>query len=117
MAIAASCGTEYSGIRATTAFTPLYANATPSAPPVTESITLSVSNCWMTRLRPAPSATRTAISPCRALARASRRFAMLAHAISSRKPTAASRAKSVLANFPRIPSLTDMNSVRKGGSG
>ena len=40
------------------------------------------------RLRPAPSARRIATSRCRALARASRRFATFAHAMSSTNPTA-----------------------------
>ena len=69
------------------------------------------------RLVPAPMAARTAISPRRALARASRRLATLAQAMRRRKPTAAISAMSVLANFPRMPSLTDLNSVRNGGSG
>ena len=38
------------------------------------------------RIRPAPSARRTAISFCRPAARASRRFAMLAQAISRTRP-------------------------------
>ena len=49
---------------------------------------LSVSNCRTMRPRPAPSAARTAISRCRAVARASSRFATFAHAISSTSVTA-----------------------------
>ncbi len=60
--------------------------------------TLSVSNCRMIRPRPAPTAARMAISRLRPVARASRRLATLAHAMSSTKPTApASTHKRVLA--------------------
>ena len=49
---------------------------------------LSLSICRTTRALPAPSAMRTAISRSRAAARASRRFARLAQAISSTSSTA-----------------------------
>ena len=52
-----------------------------------------------------------------ATARAKRRFATLAQAIMSRKPTAARRARRVLANWPRMFSLIGSNSERNGGSG
>ena len=45
-------------------------------------------SCRAIRARPAPSAARTAISCSRSVARASSRFATLAHAISSTNPTA-----------------------------
>ena len=48
---------------------------------------LSVSICRMTRRRPAPRLSRTAISRRRATARASRRLAMLAQAMSRIRPT------------------------------
>ena len=64
------------------------AKKSPSAPPASESIRLSVSN-WRTILpRRAPSAKRTAISFCRAVARESKSPATFAHAISSTTPTA-----------------------------
>ena len=47
-----------------------------------------------TRHRLAPSAARTAISFCRAAARASRRLATLAHAMSNTNPTAPSNTRS-----------------------
>ena len=48
------------------------------------------------RRRPAPSADRIAISRLRSVARASSRFATLAHAIRSTKPTAPSRISSAV---------------------
>ena len=59
----------------------------PIAPPMIESARLSVSSCRNTCARAAPMAVRTAISFCRATARASNRLAMLAQAISSTKRT------------------------------
>jgi hypothetical protein len=70
------------------------ARATPRAPPTSASTTLSVSSCRTSRLRPAPSAERTTSSRWRAEPRASCRFATLAQAISSTKPTAASSSHS-----------------------
>ena len=70
---------------------PQYANRTPNVPPSTESITLSVKSCRATRARPAPSASRTAISFCRAAARASISPATFAQAISKIMPTASIR--------------------------
>jgi hypothetical protein len=52
------------------------------------STTLSTSNCPMICTRLAPIAARTAISIARPLARASSRFAMLTHVISSTSSTA-----------------------------
>ena len=48
--------------------------------------TLSVSSCWITRRRVAPSAVRTLISALRPMPRTSSRFAIFAHAISSTTP-------------------------------
>ena len=67
------------------------ANITPSAPPSRASSRLSVSICRINRVRPAPSANRTAISLWRVVARASRRLAMLAQAMSRTSPTTAIR--------------------------
>ncbi len=60
----------------------------PTRPPAKASSRLSVSNWRTRRVRPAPSATRTAISWARRVPRASRMLAMLAQAISSTKATA-----------------------------
>ena len=68
--------------------TPPTAKSSPSAPPHTDSSTLSAMIGRATSQRPAPSATRTAISRRRLDSRARRRLAMLAQTISSRKPTA-----------------------------
>ena len=67
------------------------ASSRPSEPPAMASTRLSVSNWRTMRLRPAPSATRTAISFSRVAARASSRLARLAQAINSSRPTAPSR--------------------------
>src|SRR5256885_4526411 len=72
------------------AWTPQNASNKPKPPPARESSTLSVSNWRATRSRPAPSATRTAISGCRAAARASRRLATFAQAMSRTNATAPS---------------------------
>jgi hypothetical protein len=61
----------------------------PSAPPARESKRLSVSNCRTKRHRPAPSESRSAISLCRTEARASRRLATFAQAISKTRAKAA----------------------------
>ena len=63
------------------------AKSTPTAPPNAASSTLSVSSCRTRRQRPAPTASRTLISALRKAARASNRFATLAHAISSTSVT------------------------------
>ena len=56
------------------------------------------------RPRPAPSAARSTISPSRAAARTSSRFATLTQAISSTKPTAPRRISSGLRVSPSIRS-------------
>ena len=55
--------------------TPLHASATPRAPPISESSTLSVRSWPTMRSRRAPIATRSASSRCRPAARPSSRFA------------------------------------------
>src|SRR5581483_9146601 len=82
------------GPSASSASTPHAASNTPQTPPATASSRLSVSNCRMTRQRPAPSATRTAISRRRTAPRASSRPATLTHATASTQPTAPSSTKS-----------------------
>ena len=72
---------------------------TPIAPPTIDSIRLSASSWRSSRLRLAPIAVRMAISFCRAAARASSRLAMLAHAISSTKPTAPSSTSSAVCSW------------------
>ena len=61
-------------------------------PPASPSSALSVRSCRARRRRPAPMASRTAISRCRCIARASNRFATLAQAMrSTMAETAASQ--------------------------
>ncbi len=68
------------------------ARPTPRTPPAVASSRLSISS-WRMRLpRPAPNASRTAISFCRAEARAISRFARFEQAISSTRPTIPIRA-------------------------
>ncbi len=59
----------------------------------------------ISRPRPAPSDRRTAISFCRAAARASSRFATLAHAISSTRPTIVISTPPALTMLSRKPGL------------
>ncbi len=83
--------------------------ATPSAPPTIERNRLSVSNCRAIRARPAPRAERNAISRVRDVARANRRFATLADAISSKKPTAP---RSNFRRGPTSPIVCDAKGIR-----
>src|SRR5713226_1978155 len=78
------------GLAATSRRTSPHARVSPSVPPTSESSMLSVRSWRTMRRRPAPSAVRMAISRRRATARASRRLATLAQAISRTRPTTAS---------------------------
>ena len=69
-------------------------NKKPKKPPRHDKMTLSVNNCWITRQRLAPTAVRMANSFCRTEARANKRFATFAHAISRTRPTAPNKIKS-----------------------
>ena len=66
---------------------PHMAKASPSEAPIADSTRLSDRNWRASRQRDAPSATRTLSSWRRAVARASSRLAMFAHAMSSTSPT------------------------------
>ena len=59
----------------------------PTTPPANDSTRLSTSSCRTSRPRDAPSDSRTAISFCRMKPRAISRFATLAQAMSSTRPT------------------------------
>ena len=67
---------------------PSHPNSRPNRPPAIESRMLSVSSCRMIRPREPPTAARMAISRRRPVARARRRFATFAQAISSTRLTA-----------------------------
>lgn len=67
---------------------PQRARPKPISPPIKANSMLSVISCRTMRALPAPTASRIAISFCRITARESNRFATLAQAMSSRKPTA-----------------------------
>ncbi len=76
---------------------------------------LSVRNCRTSRDRRAPSARRSPISFCRAVARASRRFATLAQAMSRTSPTIDMSTTSGSANRPRrvdAPLAPDVTVIR-----
>ena len=90
MLSASPAGCIDAGTRRTSTGIAHHANRTPAVPATTASTRLSVSDCATSRDRPAPSATRTAISCRRPTARATSRFATLTHAISSTRLTAAS---------------------------
>jgi hypothetical protein len=89
-----SSDSALSGTDEMSRFSPHDDSSRPMMPPSAESRMLSVSNCWMRRRRPAPSASLTAISLCREAERASSRLATLAHAIRSTRLTAPSRMSS-----------------------
>ena len=77
-----------SGCVLVTKASPIWARANPTAPPISESNSVSASS-WRTRLPlPAPRAARTASSRCRAELRAKRRFARLTQAMSRIRLTA-----------------------------
>jgi hypothetical protein len=77
-----------------------HASASPAAPPISASIRLSVSSCVTILARVPPIAARTAISRDRPSARASRRFATFAQAISRTKPTTPVSTNEVVFNSP-----------------
>ena len=91
-------GSRFGGSEALIARTAHTAPMMPPRPPKTDSVTLSTSSWRSRRMRDAPSAVRTAISFCRAVARASSRLAMFAQAMSSTKPTAARRTRSAVSS-------------------
>ena len=78
---------RFAGDNATSPCTSMEASRRPASPATPASTQLSVSSCRTTRARPAPSAARSAISRVRPADRASRRFAILAHAMSHTTPT------------------------------
>ena len=101
------CTSEERGNVAGTSFSaacvPQLAKSKPNAPPARASIVLSVSSWLMILMRPAPRAKRIANSRARAFERARSRFATLAHAISSKKPTAPNNPATVaVRNLPLI---------------
>ncbi len=99
------------GVSARSTSTPQYASTTPVAPPTAPSATLSVSSCLRIAPRPAPIAARSATSRSRPPARASSRFAMLTHAITSSRPTAPMSASS--AGFTGPASCSCSGTTRK----
>ena len=70
------------------------------------SITLSVSSCRTRRPRPAPIASRVAISFCRAEARASSRLATFAQAVQSTRAATPSSIRKNTTIILRKPALT-----------
>ena len=90
------------GFQARISSMPPQASASPAAPPITASSTLSVSNWRTRRPRPAPRLSRSAISRSRTVARASIRLATLTTAISSTSPTAPASTR--IAGFSVAPS-------------
>ena len=100
--MASSRGTP-AGFKAMNAITLDVAIPTPSAPPPAPISAPCTSACQTSRAREAPSARRTAVSRDRDALRASIRFATLAHATSSTRPTAANSTTSV--GFAAVPAV------------
>ena len=91
---------------------PHAASNTPRTPPVTANRMLSVRSCRTTRPRLAPRAARIANSRVRPVERASRRLAMLTHAISRTKPTAPSKTQRRGATSPTMSCLSGTRRFR-----
>ena len=87
--------------------------SSPSPPPSADKRRLSVSNCRIIRARLAPIAARKAISLPRADARARRRFATFALAISNTHPTAPNKIYKALRTSPIISSRNDLVATPK----
>jgi hypothetical protein len=107
-------------MNATSERTPQVAQNTPRTLPMLESSILSVSNCRAMRDRPAPKASRTAISLWRAAERASISPATFAHAISKTMHTADIKIVSVVENRSRIPTTASgaaINAIRGASPG
>jgi len=85
-----SAGNEFSGKRATSKERPRQASSTPSSAPAVAIPSDSVSSCRIMRIRPAPTAARTANSCCRSVPRASSKMETLPQPISSSDATAPS---------------------------
>ena len=85
-------------MKATSRSAPQKARINPTRPPRPANSTLSVKSCRIKRARLAPTTRRTTISFCRDVARANRRLATLAQAISSTRPTTIIRIKSGFEN-------------------
>ena len=93
---------------------PKRASTTPSNAPAPESRSDSVRTWRASRMRPAPSETRTAISRRRAAPRASSMLATLVHAINCSSPTTAIRMRSGAENRSRKaerPPAADSRSI------
>ena len=85
----ASAGRSSGGIHAFRPSINAQPRATPTAPPIPASKTLSVRNCLTRRARPAPNAERTATSRSRPAPRTRRRLARLTQPMRRTAPTAA----------------------------
>ena len=102
---------KVSGSAFRAACVPQPASSKPSAPPRIPNKTLSVKSWRIKRAFPAPSAARTANSLARPLARASRRFAIFAQAISNTKPTAQNSTSRIGFTSPSIRCLNGISAA------
>ena len=109
--VSASLGNDCAAIVDSTE-TPTRASATPSAAPTSDSTTLSVNICRISRPRLAPSAVRMPISRSRADARTSSRFATFVHAINSTRPTDPMSIRSAGLMSPTYSSSSGLISTR-----
>ncbi len=107
------------GSSETTSTSVQYATTTPPTPPRTASSDDSVRSCPIKRARLAPIESRMAISPARAVDRASSRFAMFTQAMSSTNAvTPSSRRSGIFALsgtelWPRPPGARTIGFARK----
>ena len=99
------------GFHQPTNLTPAKASARPTAVAMPVRTRLSVSSCRITRNPLAPSAARTAISRWRPSARARRRFATFAQAMSRRNATAPKSSQMARRTEPTTSSVSDNTTV------
>ncbi len=100
-------GSGNAGSRATRSDDIPWPSSSPAAPPRRNSTIVSVRSCRTSRMRPAPTASRTAISRRRALARANRMPAMFAHAMTSTRDTIPMSKVRNPATGPPLPGMGD----------
>ena len=89
------------------------ATSSPATPPMRPSSADSVRSWRTSRCQPAPSATRTAISFWRAVARVSNRFATFAHAMSSTSVTEPITTNTARRTLPTTDSTSGTTSIVK----
>ena len=105
-------GNGREGSQATSTDVVARASSKPAPPATRNSVIVSVRSCRIKRARPAPMASRTAISLRRAAPRASRMLATLAHATTNTSDTITVSSATNAAITPRLPGTRDEGNRR-----